>query len=69
MQIALVVAVKQSAGAYTARICKSRASSTQSAELAVQRAAEKYVAGTRLRVLSVNFDRGDNYRVVITDEQ
>lgn len=53
MKIFIEVPVKYSAGAYTARIHKCRASSTMDAETAVRRAAEKYLAGGTLALLDI----------------
>lgn len=47
--IVMYVKVRYSSGAYSASIGRARGSSTQSAEIAVRRAAAKYTVGSSLR--------------------
>lgn len=68
MEVSINVTVKLSAGAYTARICRSRGSSTQDGATACQRAADRYVAGTKLRVARIEPVQVDEYRVVLSNE-
>lgn len=73
MRIFIEVPVKHSAGAYTARIHKCRASSTMDAETAVRRAAEKYLAGGTLVLLGIEQSAPEvfglaQYRVTIGRE-
>lgn len=69
MKIFIEVPVKFTCGAYTARIHKCRASSTMDAETAVRRAAEKYLAGGTLALLSIEPSGPDQYRVTIGNQQ
>ena len=68
MEVAIKVTTKLSAGAYTARIHRSRGSSTVDGATACQRAADRYVTGTKLRVARIEPLQGDEYRVVLTNE-
>lgn len=74
MNIYIDVPVKFSAGAYTARIHKCRASSTMDAETAVRHAAEKYLAHGTLVLLDIEQSAPEvfgvaQYRVTIGDRQ
>lgn len=68
MEVSFNVTAKFSCGAYTARIHRSRGSSTQDGATACQRAADRYVSGTKLRVARIEPLQGDEYRVVLTNE-
>lgn len=68
MEVTINATAKFSAGAYTARTHRARGSSTRDGTTACQRAAERYVAGTKLRVARIEHQQGDEYRVVLTNE-
>lgn len=68
MEVVINVTVKCGISAYTASIGRSRGSSTMDGETAVKRAAERYVAGTKLRLARIEPLQGGEYRVVLTNE-
>ncbi len=64
-EVGMLVKARLSAGTYTARIHKVAGSSTESAEKAVRRAAERYIADLpHVSIISVSGVDRDNFRVV-----